>query len=293
MVRWEDGRRSDNVEDRRGQKMPRGAAIGGGGLLLVLLVFILSGGDFNKALKLFVQQQQQQVNMPDAGDVGPASPEEEQLFDMASVILADTEDVWGDLFPRAFGQDYEPPKMVVFRDQTQTGCGVGQASMGPFYCPADECVYIDLEFFDELDRRFGAPGDFAQAYVIAHEVGHHVQNQLGISDQVHRAQQAMSEVEGNQLSVRLELQADYLAGVWAHHAQRARNILEEGDVEEGLRAANAIGDDTLQRQATGRVFQEKFTHGSSEQRVRWFKKGMQTGKVSPEILEEFFSSNSL
>ena len=292
MVRWQEGRRSDNVEDRRGQRMPRAAVGGGASLILVLLVFVLSGGDFNKALNFFVQQQQQaKIGV---GDDGAApSPENDQEFDMASVILADTEDVWTDLFPQAFGKQYQPPTMVIFSQQTNTGCGIGEAAMGPFYCPADQQVYLDLAFFDELDRRFGAPGDFAQAYVIAHEVGHHIQNELGISEQVHRAQQKLNDAEANQLSVRLELQADYLAGVWAHHAQKTRHILESGDVEEGLRAANAIGDDTLQRQATGHVNQERFTHGSSAQRVRWFKKGMQTGEVSPEILEAFFKSDEL
>lgn len=293
MVRWEDGRRSDNVEDRRGQRTPR-AAIGGGGLLLVLLVFILSGGDFKKALNMFVQQQQQQANVPaEPGGPVEASPEEQQQFDMASVILADTEDVWTAMFPKVFGKRYNAPTMVIFSEQTSTGCGVGEAAMGPFYCPADQCVYIDLAFFEQLDRQFGAPGDFAQAYVIAHEVGHHVQNELGISSQVHEAQQRVSEAEANQLSVRLELQADYLAGVWAYHADKNRRLIEPGDVDEGLRAAQAIGDDTLQRKATGRVNQERFTHGSSAQRVRWFKKGMQTGEVSPEILEAFFSADEL
>jgi predicted metalloprotease len=293
MVRWEQGRRSENVEDRRGQQLPRAAVGGGGAILVAIIIFILTGGDLNKALN-FLAQQQPAANAP-AGPAGPAevSPEEQRLFEMASVILGDTEDVWSELFPQFLRRPYQPCKMVIFSEQTVTGCGVGQAAMGPFYCPADQKVYLDLAFFDELDRRFGAPGDFAQAYVIAHEVGHHVQNVLGISEQIQRAQQRLSEAEGNQLSVRLELQADYLAGVWAHHAQKARNILEQGDVEEGLRAANAIGDDTLQKQATGRVVQEKFTHGTSAQRVRWFKRGMQTGKVSPEILEEFFTADEL
>ena len=218
------------------------------------------------------------------------TPEQDRLLDFASVILASTEDVWTDLFRTKLDRDYHPATLTAFSGETTTRCGIGQAAMGPFYCPADERVYIDLVFFEELSSRFGAPGDFAQAYVIAHEIGHHVQNQLGISEQIQRAQQGASEAEANDLSVRLELQADFLAGVWAHHAQETRHLLEQGDVEEGLRAANAIGDDTLQKRSQGYVVQEKFTHGSSEQRVRWFKKGLQTGDLS--LMNTFFDVRS-
>ena len=287
MVRWQGERRSSNVEDRRGQRMPR-AALGGGSIVLLILVFFLSGGDLGKVLQ--VLQQQQAAGPPAAPVNQETTPEQDRLLDFASVILASTEDVWTDLFRTKLDRDYHPATLTAFSGETTTRRGIGQAAMGPFYCPADERVYIDLVFFEELSSRFGAPGDFAQAYVIAHEIGHHVQNQLGISEQIQRAQQGASEAEANDLSVRLELQADFLAGVWAHHAQETRHLLEQGDVEEGLRAANAIGDDTLQKRSQGYVVQEKFTHGSSEQRVRWFKKGLQTGDLS--LMNTFFDVRS-
>lgn len=195
------------------------------------------------------------------------------------MVLADTEDTWGEIF-KAGGEQYREPTLVLFSGVTRSACGLGEAAMGPFYCPADQRVYIDLAFYDELRRDFGAPGDFAQAYVIAHEVGHHVQNLLGISEQVERSRRRASQAEANQLSVRLELQADCFAGVWAHRAHKARNIIEAGDVEEGLNAASAIGDDRLQRQTRGYVTPDSFTHGSSAQRVRWFKRGLTTGEPS-------------
>jgi len=195
------------------------------------------------------------------------------------VVLADTEDVWTQLF-QEMGSRYEQPKLVLFSGQVRSACGMASSASGPFYCPADRNVYIDLVFYQELKQRFGAPGDFAQAYVIAHEVGHHVQNLLGISDKVQAMRGRVSEAEYNQMSVRLELQADFFAGVWAHHADRMKGILEEGDVEEALGAANAIGDDTLQRQTQGHVVPDSFTHGSSEQRMRWFLKGLKTGDLS-------------
>jgi predicted metalloprotease len=206
------------------------------------------------------------------------SPQEEQLADFVSVVLADTEDTWQALFAQ-MQRTYQEPKLVLFSGLVRSACGMAQAAMGPFYCPADQKVYIDLSFYQDLKQRHGAPGDFAQAYVIAHEVGHHVQNLLGISDKVQAARRGAGEAEGNRLSVRLELQADCLAGVWGNHADRSRQVLEEGDVEEALRAASSIGDDRLQRQSQGYVAPESFTHGTSEQRVRWFKRGISSGKL--------------
>ena len=207
------------------------------------------------------------------------SPEQEELTQFVSVVLADTEDVWHDLF-RRMGRTYEEPVLVLFSGQVQSACGFASAASGPFYCPADRKLYIDLTFYEEMKQRFGAPGDFAQAYVIAHEVGHHVQNLLGTSREVQAMRSRLGKADYNRLSVRLELQADFFAGVWAHHAQRTKHILEEGDVAEALNAANAIGDDTLQRRAQGRVVPDSFTHGTSEQRMRWFRKGLETGDLS-------------
>ena len=204
------------------------------------------------------------------------SPEEQRLADFTSVILADTEDTWKQIFAES-GQQYPEPKLVLFSGATQSACGLGQAAMGPFYCPGDQKVYVDLSFYADLQNRHGAPGDFAQAYVIAHEVGHHIQTVLGISAKVHGQKQRSSKDEANKLSVRQELQADCLAGVWGHHADRAKQLLEEGDLQEALVAAAAIGDDRLQKQARGYVTPESFTHGSSEQRIRWFKRGMDSG----------------
>ena len=276
-MRWKEGRRSSNVEDRR-RAGPRGAAMGGG---LGMLVFALI------AIFLFKQDPQTVLQQIEAQQPGtsidtPLTPEQQELGDFVTVVLGYTEDVWDRLFPdfsAAYSGPtaYEKPNLVLFTGQVQSACGSASAAMGPFYCPGDRKVYIDLSFYDELKRRFQAPGDFAQAYVIAHEVGHHVQNLLGISDRVHAMRQRVSEAEYNQVSVRLELQADYLAGVWAHHAQSMFQILEHGDVEEGLNAASAIGDDNIQKQSQGYVVPESFTHGSAEQRVRWFRLGMQSG----------------
>ncbi len=226
-----------------------------------------------------------QGGMPGGGggsvETTPYQPSaaENELAEFTSVVLADTEDSWKVLFQQ-MGKRYQQPKLVLYTGAVQSACGMGQAAMGPFYCPGDSKVYIDLSFFSDLKTRHGAPGDFAQAYVIAHEIGHHVQNQLGISRKVHAARMRLSKAEGNELSVRQELQADCLAGVWANHADRARSILERGDVEEALRAATQIGDDRLQRQAQGYVVPESFTHGTSEQRVRWFKRGLASGQPS-------------
>jgi predicted metalloprotease len=274
-MRWQMGRRSDNIEDQRGAPVGRGAAVGGGigTLVLVLLAMyfgvdpsvILQGTDPGGSTPApSVQQQPQRA----AGD--------DQLKDFVSVILADTEDTWGELFHK-MGREYQRPHLVLFSDAVQSACGLAEAAVGPFYCPGDRKLYIDLSFYRDLRDKLGAPGDFAQAYVIAHEVGHHVQNLLGIADRIQTAQARRSKTEGNALQVRMELQADCLAGVWASNAQRSRQILEAGDIEEGLNAASAIGDDRLQRESTGRVVPESFTHGSSAQRVRWFKRGIDTG----------------
>jgi predicted metalloprotease len=273
-MRWQSGRRSENVEDRRGMRGP--VMIGGGiGTLVLVVIVMLLGGDPAALL-------QQQAGGPNAGpgvnQPVNQNPEEAEREQFVRAILADTEDVWNKLFQEQ-GENYPEPTLVLYRGQTESACGFGSAAMGPFYCPADRKVYLDMSFFDELSRNFGAPGDFAQAYVIAHEVGHHVQNVLGISDRVQQMRRQLSETEYNELSVRLELQADYLAGVWAHHAQVDRKLLEPGDIEEGLRAANAIGDDTLQKKTQGRVVPDAFTHGTSEQRMRWFTKGLKSGDM--------------
>jgi predicted metalloprotease len=248
-------------------------AVGGGGLglLVIVVVVMLLGGDPTPLL-----QQTPSSSVSQGPATGPPPPEQNELADFVSVVLADTEDTWTALFAEG-GQRYAEPTLVLFTDRVQSACGMAGAAIGPFYCPADRQIYIDLGFYDELRSRFRAPGDFAQAYVIAHEVGHHVQNLLGISEQVHRSQRGLGKAEANALSVRLELQADCFAGVWAHHAQRTRNILEQGDLEEALNAASAIGDDRIQRRSGGAVVPDSFTHGSSEQRVRWFRVGYETG----------------
>ncbi len=275
-MRWEDERRSDNVEDERGTSFGGGVKLAGGGIGAVIVVVI--------ALLMGVDPRQLLQQMPSSSAVAPSAapvqtlPEEDRLKDFVSAVLASTEDTWGELF-RAGGRQYVDPKLVLFSGAVQSACGFAQAAVGPFYCPADQKVYIDLSFYRDLRSRFHAPGDFAEAYVIAHEVGHHVQNLLGISDKVHAARRRASESEANSLSVRLELQADCLAGVWAYHADRARHILEAGDMEEGLHAAAQIGDDRMQMRARGYVSPDSFTHGSSQQRVRWFKRGLESGST--------------
>ncbi|MGL1834139.1 KPN_02809 family neutral zinc metallopeptidase [Rhodocyclaceae bacterium SMB388] len=272
------GRESQNVEDRRGQGGPRlggrGGRIGIGTIVLVLVAMYF-GIDPSVVLNTGMLEPPA-IESPGPGAPRPAAENEAARF--VSMVLADTEDTWGPIF-RAGGARYQEPQLVLYTGVTRSACGVGQAQMGPFYCPADGKVYLDLSFFDELHHRFGAPGDFAQAYVIAHEIGHHVQNLLGISDKVQQARRRVSEREANQLSVRLELQADCLAGVWAHHAERSRQVLEAGDVEEGMAAASAIGDDRLQKQAQGYAVPDSFTHGSAAQRVRWFRTGLQRGEM--------------
>ena len=260
------GTRSSNVEDRRGLGVPLIAGGGIGGLIIALLVMFLGGtpGDLTQ-------------------DTAPATPsapgQTDAGADFVSAVLADTETTWNAIFREQFGRDYQEPKLVLFSGMVQSACGMGQAAAGPFYCPLDEKVYIDLSFYRELRDRFGAPGDAAQAYVIAHEVGHHVQNQLGISEQVVNARRRASEAEGNAMSVRQELQADCFAGVWVNRANRERQVLEPGDADEALNAASAIGDDRLQRRAQGHVNPESFTHGSSAQRMEWFRRGMESGDV--------------
>lgn len=276
-MRLENQRASENIEDRRGLKA--GPVLVGGGLSALFLALLVSflGGDPQKVL----QQQAQQGGRGGRGSEAKQelSAEEVRMGEFVKRILGSTEDVWTELFPKEIGKRYKEPTLVMFSGQTKSACGFANAAVGPFYCPADQKVYIDLAFYDELKNKFKAPGDFAQAYVIAHEIGHHVQNQLGLTDKVHSRQGRVSKEEFNQLSVRLELQADYLAGVWAHHAQKTKGILEPGDLKEGLVAATAIGDDRLQMQAQGYVVPDSFTHGTSEQRLKWFAKGLKAGTI--------------
>lgn len=278
-MRWRQGRRSRNVDDRRGRRVARRAGGLGGGALIMVLIAMLFGADPGQLLQMMGNTAQQPA-YETVGEPAPRPAAENELADFVRVVLGDTEDVWRELFPTVSGEPYREPTLVLFTDAVRSACGHASAAMGPFYCSADEKVYIDLSFYEDLRRRHGAPGDFAQAYVIAHEIGHHIQHRLGILDDVHRQRRRLSETEYNALSVRLELQADFLAGVWAHHAHRARNILEPGDLEEALNAASAIGDDRLQMQSRGYVVPESFNHGTSEQRVRWFRKGFETGDLS-------------
>ena len=275
---FRNGRESSNVEDRRGQGGRRVGGRGKVGIGTVVLVLVAMYFGIDPSVVLDTATLVQPPAVESSQSSVPRSAAENELARFSSMVLADTEDTWGPIF-QSGGRQYEAPRLVLFTGATRSACGVGQAEMGPFYCPADRKLYLDLSFFDDLHRRFGAPGDFAQAYVIAHEVGHHVQNLLGISDQVQQAGQRGSEREGKLLSVRLELQADCLAGVWAHHADRSRQILEQGDVDEALRAASAIGDDRIQKQTQGHVTPDSFTHGSAAQRVRWFRVGLERGDL--------------
>jgi predicted metalloprotease len=271
-MRWQGRRSSGNIEDRRGMRM--GAPMmSGTGLIILIVLSLLFGVN-----PLALLEQVGPVTQVEEPSGAPGAEPTDELGQFVSVVLADTEETWHDAF-QSIGRSYEEPTLVLFSQVVRSACGMAQSAMGPFYCPLDGKVYIDLSFYRDLRDRFGAPGDFAQAYVIAHEVGHHVQNLLGISGQVQQAQQRSDQAEANALSVRLELQADCFAGVWAHHAERARDLLEQGDVEEGLNAASAIGDDRLQRQSQGTVVPESFTHGSAEQRVRWFERGIQGGTI--------------
>lgn len=282
-MRWEGGRRSDNVEDRRGMPVGRGVAGGGIGVVVIALIAMFFGIDPRVVLQQGAGMTEPPVAETRRAPV-QADPAEERMKDFVSVVLADTEDTWTEIFARGKTQ-YEAPKLVLFTGAVGSACGTGQAAMGPFYCPGDRKVYIDLSFYRDLSQKLGAPGDFAQAYVIAHEVGHHIQNLLGIADKVHAARQKSDEVRANALSVRMELQADCFAGIWAHHANRSRQILEAGDIEEGLNAAAAIGDDRLQKRAQGQVLPESFTHGTSAQRVEWFRRGIESG--SPKKCDTF------
>jgi predicted metalloprotease len=275
-MRWEGRQESGNVEDRRGARgggMRMGLPVGGGigGIVLLLVFSALTG---QNPLDL-IGGSTDQGGYSEPGPEAPPATDPQTRF--IRVVLKDTEDTWQSIF-RSNGQQYEEPTLVLFSDATDTACGLGESAMGPFYCPPDRRVYLDTSFFQELDERFGAPGDFAQAYVVAHEIGHHVQNLLGLSDRVSSARQRVGRAEGNALSVRLELQADCYAGVWGHYAAQHK-LLDPGDAEEGLRAAASIGDDRLQRQAQGRVAPESFTHGSSEQRMSWLKRGLESGQI--------------
>lgn len=272
-MRWRDRRQSANVEDRRGLSGGKVAIGGGLGTLVIVLIAMLLGGDPRQVLERLPAAEPG----PAAQTSRPLNPEEEELKQFVSVVLAETEDVWNDVFRQA-GRQYREPTLVLFTDRVQSACGLAGSAVGPFYCPGDEKLYLDLSFFNEMKTRFRAPGDFAVAYVVAHEVGHHVQRLLGTMDRVNAAQNRMDRASANELSVRLELQADFLAGVWARHAQQ-KGLLEMGDLEEALSAASAVGDDRLQRESQGYVVPDSFTHGSSEQRIRWFRKGMDTGDL--------------
>ena len=278
-MRWEDFRSSSNVEDRRGMGLPGGAGgLGIGTIVILGLVgwalgidprILIGGAEMMTGGGSGYQQQQQ----------GRQGAPQDEAGRFAAAILGNTEDVWNTVLPQQANRQYQAPKLVLFSDATRSGCGGAQSAMGPFYCPLDQTVYIDLSFFEEMQRRFRAGGDFANAYVLAHEVGHHVENQLGILPRVQERQQQVGRAEANQLSVRVELMADCLAGVWAHHSNQRWKSLEQGDIEEAIRAAEAIGDDRLQKQSQGRVVPDSFTHGSSEQRMRWLTTGLKTGQV--------------
>lgn len=268
-MQWKGQRESSNVEDRRSLART-GLVVGGGGSILLVLVYLLLGGDPQALMNQGAGNQ--------AGVNAPADPAQDEAAKFVGVVLGYTEDVWHEQF-RRMGRTYREPKLRLFTGEVQSACGFANAAVGPFYCPEDEHVYLDLDFFRELKERFGAPGEFAQAYVVAHEVGHHVQKLLGTMDRVHSQRQQLSRAEYNRLSVRLELQADFLAGVWAHHIQKTKRILDPGDIDDALRAANAIGDDRLQKQSQGYVVPDSFTHGTSAQRIRWFRRGFTTGDL--------------
>jgi predicted metalloprotease len=276
-MRWTGRRQSSNVDDQRGRGgfggggMLSKGGLGLGGIVIIVVISLILG----KNPMALLEQTGVTTGGYTTEQAAELTPQQEEQKQFVSTVLADTEDVWHKLL-----SDYKEPTLVLFSDRVESACGIASSASGPFYCPADEKVYIDLSFYDELQSRFKAPGDFAQAYVIAHEVGHHIQNLMGITDRVHAKHNTLSEEEYNKLSVRLELQADFFAGVWAHHANKLQNILEPGDLEEALQAATAIGDDRLQMQSQGYVVPDSFTHGTSEQRVRWFKKGFETGDLN-------------
>lgn len=268
-MQWRGRRQSSNVEDRRGMS-GRGLAVGGGiGGVIMVILYMLLGGNPGEMPQLGPSETQQELS-------GEEKKVDDERAEFVRVVLADTEDVWNTILK----EQYREPTLVMFRQSVQSACGMAGSATGPFYCPGDEKVYIDLSFFEDMENKLNAKGDFAMAYVVAHEVGHHIQRIQGTSEKMHRLRQQVSETEYNKYSVMLELQADFLAGVWAHHAQRTKNVLDANDIDEALNAANAIGDDRLQRQAQGQVVPESFTHGTSEQRMYWFKKGFTTGDIS-------------
>jgi uncharacterized protein len=273
-MRWQGRRESSNVEDRRSGGGRRTASIGGIGTIVIVLVVWLLGGNPGQILQML-----QTSNPVEQTDNVATNSHEEELKSFLGVVLADTEDVWIKVFEED-GETYRQPKLVLFSNSIESACGFSSAATGPFYCPGDEKVYIDLIFLEDMQKQLSAPGDFVQAYIVAHEVGHHVQKLLGIMDQYNKMRSEVSEVEFNKLTVKLELQADFFAGVWAHHAEKMKNILEQGDIEEAMNAANSIGDDRLQKQSQGYIVPDSFTHGTSEQRMRWFLKGFETGDIS-------------
>jgi uncharacterized protein len=283
-MQWQGRRRSTNVEDRRGTGggfggfSGRRAGIAGGGLGAVALIvlYLIFGGDLSQLVQGGSETGAgtETTSLP----AGQLSKKDQELGEFVSVVLADIEDVWGAQF-KAMGRTYQEPRLVLFSGATESACGYASASVGPFYCPGDRKVYLDLAFFEDMERQLNFEGDFALAYVIAHEVGHHIQNQLGIMDEVSRQQQRASRSRANDLSVRLELQADFFAGVWAHYARRTQGFIDNADIEEGINAASAVGDDRIQKQQQGTVVPDSFTHGTSAQRVRWFRKGLQTGDL--------------
>ena len=283
-MRWQNKEKSQNVDDRRGQTISTGGGIGIGAIILALLALFLGGNPL--AVLQQASQQPQTTQTQSAGPYQPKTQEEAALSDVVQVTLKETEDVWNKLFREQLGQTYEEPTMVLFSGRTTSACGAAHSATGPFYCPGDEDLYIDLSFYNEMKTKFRAAGDFAMAYIVAHEVGHHVQHQLAITTKVEQQKRRSSKTEANQLSVRLELQADFLAGVWAHHAEKmnrqetGRGILEEGDIEEALNSAASVGDDRIQKQARGYVVPDSFTHGTSDQRKRWFMKGLRSGQIA-------------
>lgn len=283
-MRWQGRRESSNVEDRRSTGGRRVASIGGIGTIIVLLIVWLMGGNPMQLL-----QTMQAGDNSESSEMISTNPHEEELKRFLGVVLAETEDVWIKVFNEN-GDTYRQPTLVLFRESTESACGFSSAATGPFYCPGDEKVYIDLSFLEEMQQQLNAPGDFVQAYIVAHEVGHHVQKLMGIMDRYNSMRGELSEKEFNKLTVMLELQADFLAGVWAHHMDRTHALLEPGDIEEAMNAANAIGDDRLQRQSQGYVVPDSFTHGTSAQRMRWFMKGYETGDISQG---DTFNANEL
>ena len=276
-MRWRGERESDNIEDRRGMSLPRGAKVGGIsglGLVAIVVISMFFGVDPTELLQGLSGTQMSSVSTEQSNS--PSARDDARRF--VAVVLGQTEDVWNDTFRKA-GRAYQPPKLVLFSRSVESACGIAGSAVGPFYCPADQKVYLDLSFFEDLRTRFGVSGDFAQAYVIAHEVGHHVQTLIGISQKVQELQARVGPSEKNRLSVMMELQADCLAGIWAHQTEKTRRVIEAGDIEEGLNAASAIGDDRIQKRSQGYVVPDAFTHGSSAQRVRWFKAGLESGNM--------------